>query len=115
VQGAIATFNAGARRFYAEADQLAGGIHGEDRRGNPTFFSFVTMAIGCVRVRPNAGEQRRLHSSETIASAAALAKRRAKQEATGFFVVDVDEVESLTQMNTAAPHAASQTGAQTIS
>jgi diguanylate cyclase (GGDEF)-like protein len=47
---AINLFNQGAQRFYAAADRLAGGIHGEDRLGVPTFFGFVTMAIGCVRV-----------------------------------------------------------------
>ncbi|MBV8626518.1 MAG: phosphodiesterase, partial [Paraburkholderia sp.] len=35
---AIREFNEGAQRFYAPDDRLAGGIHGEDRRGNPTFF-----------------------------------------------------------------------------
>ncbi|QBR02339.1 EAL domain-containing protein [Paraburkholderia pallida] len=82
---AIASFNAGALRFYAPADRLAGGIRGEDRRGNATFFSFVTMAIGCVHIAPGRGAQ---HGSEAIASLAALAKRRAKQEASGLVVID---------------------------
>ncbi|TAM02306.1 MAG: phosphodiesterase [Paraburkholderia sp.] len=84
-QRAIEAFNAGARRYYAQEDRLAGGIRGEDRQGNPTFFSFVTMAIGCVYVAPGSGAQ---HSSEGIASLAAIAKRRAKQEATGLVVID---------------------------
>src|ERR1700722_11207740 len=74
---AIHAFNRGTQRFYAPADRLAGGIHGEDRRGNPTFFGFVTMAIGCVHVEPTDGPSP--YSSEEIASAAALAKRGAKQ------------------------------------
>ncbi|MFT0172759.1 EAL domain-containing protein [Paraburkholderia mimosarum] len=82
---AIETFNEGAQRFYAPEDRLAGGIHGEDRHGNATFFSFVTMAIGCVHIA--AGEGAR-HSSDAIASLAALAKRRAKQDATGLVVID---------------------------
>ncbi|WP_206954943.1 EAL domain-containing protein [Trinickia acidisoli] len=87
---ALRAFNAGALRFYADEDRTAGGIHGEDRRGNPTFFSFVTMAIGCVRVTP--GERGALpYGSEEIASVAALAKHRAKQQADGFFVIDLDE------------------------
>lgn len=86
---AIHLFNEGAQRFYAPADRLAGGIHGEDRRGNPTFFGFVTMAIGCVRVESDGGPS--LYSSEEIASVAALAKRRAKHETSGFVLIDADE------------------------
>jgi EAL domain-containing protein (putative c-di-GMP-specific phosphodiesterase class I)/GGDEF domain-containing protein len=90
VDRALRTFDAGALRFYADEDRDAGGIHGEDRRGNPTFFGFVTMAIGCVRIA--AGARGGLHyGSEEIASAAALAKHRAKQEASGLFVIDLDE------------------------
>ncbi len=86
---AIHLFNEGAQRFYAPTDRLAGGIHGEDRRGNPTFFGFVTMAIGCVRVESDAGPS--FYSSEEIASVAALAKRRAKHETSGFVLIDADE------------------------
>jgi len=82
---AIETFNEGAQRFYAPGDRLAGGIHGEDRHGNRTFFSFVTMAIGCVHIAPREGAR---HSSDAIASLAAIAKRRAKQDATGLVVID---------------------------
>ncbi|MGF6775995.1 EAL domain-containing protein [Paraburkholderia sp. GAS334] len=90
---AIHAFNEGAQRFYAPADRLAGGIHGEDRRGNPTFFGFVTMAIGGVRVQPDSDVA--LYTSEEIASVAALAKRRAKQEPSGFVLIDSDESEAL--------------------
>ncbi|HLX01568.1 MAG TPA: phosphodiesterase [Trinickia sp.] len=101
VHSAIATFNEGAQRFYADADRAAGGIHGEDRRGNPTFFGFVTMAIGCVRVKSRP-DHSHVYSSEMIASAAALAKRRAKHEPAGFFLIDVEEGESIMHM-AAAP------------
>ncbi len=83
---AIEVFNAGAQRFYAPEDRLAGGIHGEDRHGNATFFTFVTMAIGCVSIEPGGGGVHR--SSESIASLAALAKRQAKQEPSGLMVID---------------------------
>jgi EAL domain-containing protein (putative c-di-GMP-specific phosphodiesterase class I)/GGDEF domain-containing protein len=86
---AIHLFNEGAQRFYAPTDRLAGGIHGEDRRGNPTFFGFVTMAIGCVRIESDGGPS--FYSSEEIASVAALAKRRAKHETSGFVLIDADE------------------------
>lgn len=87
---ALRAFDTGALRFYADEDRAAGGIHGEDRRGNPAFFSFVTMAIGCVRVSPDT-RGGLPYGSEEIASVAALAKHRAKQEASGFFVIDLDE------------------------
>ncbi|MPW19529.1 EAL domain-containing protein [Paraburkholderia sp. CNPSo 3157] len=98
-QRAIHMFNEGAQRFYAPADRLACGIHGEDRRGNPTFFGFVTMAIGCVHVGPQTGQQ--LHSSEDIASVAALAKRRAKSEASGLVLIGFEESQALLRGRTA--------------
>ncbi|WP_186179885.1 EAL domain-containing protein [Burkholderia gladioli] len=85
-QRAIDRFDEGAQRFYAHADRLAGGIRGEDRRGNPAFFGFVTMAIGCVRVPGT-----RRYRSDEIASVAALAKRRAKQQPGHLYLIDVDE------------------------
>jgi diguanylate cyclase (GGDEF)-like protein len=90
---AIHAFNEGARRFYAPADRLAGGIHGEDRRGNATFFSFVTMAVGgvCANPKNNAAHC----TSEEIASVAALAKRRAKQDPSGFVLIDESESDAL--------------------
>jgi EAL domain-containing protein (putative c-di-GMP-specific phosphodiesterase class I)/GGDEF domain-containing protein len=96
VTRAIQQFNDGAQCFYAPADRLAGGIHGEDRRGNPTFFGFVTMAIGCVRVDP--ASDAALCTSEQIASVAALAKRRAKHETGGFVLIDAEEGAALLQL-----------------
>ncbi|KAA0091687.1 EAL domain-containing protein [Trinickia soli] len=90
IKRAIDAFNQGALRFYADEDRDAGGIHGEDRRGNPTFFGFVTMAIGCVRVDANVEEDTR-YGSEEIASVAALAKHRAKQADSGLFVIGLEE------------------------
>ncbi|HDR8920643.1 TPA: EAL domain-containing protein [Burkholderia vietnamiensis] len=86
---AIARFNEGALRFYTQADRLAGGLRGEDRHGNAAFFGFVTMAIGAVGVPPGANDAMR-YGSDEIASVAALAKRRAKQQPGGLAVVDLD-------------------------
>lgn len=102
VMRAIHAFNEGAQGFYAPDDRLVGGIHGEDRRGNPTFFGFVTMAIGCVRVEPDDGSA--LYSSEEIASVAALAKRRAKQDASGFVLIDAQESAALLRGQADQPH-----------
>ena len=88
----IEKFNKGAQEFYAPKDRATGGIFGEDRRGHNTFFSFVTMAVGCVVIDP--GRIRGRLSSETIASLAAFAKRRAKQSSEGIDVVDVDAVQA---------------------
>ncbi|HEV3105557.1 MAG TPA: diguanylate cyclase, partial [Trinickia sp.] len=106
VERAIETFNTGALRFYADKDRAGGGIHGEDRRGSPTFFGFVTMAIGCVRVTTDANSHGR-YGSEEIASVAALAKHRAKQEANGFFLIDFDDGAALLHKNESAAAAAS--------
>ncbi|WP_109482847.1 phosphodiesterase [Paraburkholderia sp. C35] len=97
---AIHVFNEGAQRFYAPVDRMAGGIHGEDRRGNPTFFGFVTMAIGCVHVQPQTPDA--AYSSEDIATVAALAKRRAKGEASGLVMIEFEESQMLLQGRTAA-------------
>ncbi|PAJ97300.1 EAL domain-containing protein [Burkholderia ubonensis] len=86
---AIGRFNDGAQRFYTLVDQRAGGLHGEDRHGNPAFFGFVTMAIGAVGVPAGAHRAMR-YGSDEIASVAALAKRRAKQQPDGLAVVDLD-------------------------
>ena len=101
---AIQLFNEGAQRFYAPEDRLVGGIHGEDRRGNATFFGFVTMAIGCVHIESHVGPT--LYSSEEVASVAALAKRRAKQDPGGFVLIEADESDALLQGHTDARHAA---------
>ncbi|WP_431820681.1 EAL domain-containing protein [Burkholderia sp. F1] len=86
---AIGRFNDGAQRFYTLTDQRAGGLRGEDRHGNPAFFGFVTMAIGAVGVPAGAHRAMR-YGSDEIASVAALAKRRAKQQPDGLAVVDLD-------------------------
>ena len=102
---AIHVFNEGAQRYYAPDDRVAGGIHGEDRRGNPTFFGFVTMAIGCVHVESDGGPT--LYSSEEIASVAALAKRRAKQDVSGFVLIEADESAALLKGHAEPPQLAS--------
>ncbi|SFU25892.1 diguanylate cyclase (GGDEF) domain-containing protein [Paraburkholderia aspalathi] len=108
VMRAIHGFNEGAQRFYAPDDRLSGGIHGEDRRGNPTFFAFVTMAIGCVHVESDSGLT--LYSSEEIASVAAVAKRRAKGDPLGFVVIDADESATLVRGHIGASRAVLDSG-----
>ncbi|RQZ08567.1 phosphodiesterase [Burkholderia sp. Bp9031] len=102
---AIARFNDGAQRFYTQADRLAGGLRGEDRHGNPAFFGFVTMAIGAVGVPAGANGAMR-YGSDEIASVAALAKRRAKQQPGGLAVVDLDAGRAALRERGEPPHAA---------
>ncbi|WP_175910577.1 phosphodiesterase [Burkholderia sp. BCC1640] len=102
---AIARFNDGAQRFYTQADRLAGGLRGEDRHGNPAFFGFVTMAIGAVGVPAGANGAMR-YGSDEIASVAALAKRRAKQQPGGLAVVDLDAGRAALRDRGGPPHAA---------
>jgi hypothetical protein len=77
----MATFNDNALGMYTPADRAAGGIHAEDRKGLPAFFRFVTMAVGALHVLPGAAR-----NSDDIGTAAALAKRRAKQSESGFYL-----------------------------
>jgi EAL domain-containing protein (putative c-di-GMP-specific phosphodiesterase class I)/GGDEF domain-containing protein len=81
IKQAMATFNDNALGMYTPADRAAGGIHAEDRKGLPAFFRFVTMAVGALHVLPGAAR-----NSDDIGTAAALAKRRAKQSESGFYL-----------------------------
>lgn len=83
---AMETFNELVQRFYSMEERLAGGIHGEDRLARPTFFGFVRLSAGAVLVE--AGGAR---GSAHVSNAAAVAKRWAKEHASGFAVLDLAE------------------------
>jgi diguanylate cyclase (GGDEF)-like protein len=89
-QQAIARFNEEVKRFYSASDRLSGGIHGEDRARRRLFFGFVTMSIGAVRVA--AGTAR---SCEEIGATAAVAKRRVKNEKSGFVAIEFESYQSI--------------------
>ena len=91
IQGAIARFNEGALAMYTAADRVAGGIHGEDRHGRPVFHPPVTMAVGVVRVGPEAMATWRL-GSQQVGAALAVAKRQAKGRADGLVRTDIAEL-----------------------
>lgn len=88
IEGAIRRFNDAACAMYSAADRAAGGMQGEDRRGQPVFFPPVSMAVGVVCVSGDgvAGLQRL--GSQQIGAAAAAAKREAKRSASGIAVLD---------------------------
>ena len=77
----VGDFDRQAQDLFNEDARLAGGIHGEDRQGQPRFFDCTTLSIGAVRVRR--GDFR--HADE-VATAAAVAKHDAKAGRRGLFV-----------------------------
>lgn len=80
----VHAFNLQARALF-DADALErGGIEAEDRDGIVRFFGFTTLSIGAVRVRRS-----QFTRPEQVASAAAVAKHKAKLSGQGLFV-DVD-------------------------
>ncbi|WP_459614580.1 EAL domain-containing protein [Bordetella sp. 2513F-2] len=85
IEAAIQEFNDRARAMYDEADRLKGGIEAEDRYGVPRFFSFVTLSVGALRVRPAQSQRIRPHE---IASAAARIKRKVKHGCSPLMIED---------------------------
>lgn len=77
----ISEFNTGVREHFSRADNEQNGFWGEDRKGQRCFFPMTSLSIGAVTARP--GE---FSTSEEVASAAAAAKRKAKQTGIGFCV-----------------------------
>lgn len=67
-----------ALTLFDEPARQAGGIRAEDRHGVQRFFPCTTLAIGAVRITPG-----RFRHAEEVANLAALAKREAKQTASG--------------------------------
>ncbi|GIX38048.1 MAG: hypothetical protein KatS3mg127_1287 [Silanimonas sp.] len=76
----IAEFDRAARGLFDADDLARGGIEAEDRLGNPCFFPITTLVIGAVVVTPGMA-----HGPEAIATASALAKRKAKSRQQAFF------------------------------
>lgn len=77
----ISEFNSGVREHFSRADNEQSGFWGEDRKGQRCFFPMTSLSIGAVIARP--GE---FSTSEEVASAAAAAKRKAKNTGQGFCV-----------------------------
>ncbi|QSN65020.1 phosphodiesterase [Caballeronia sp. M1242] len=88
VTRAMHAFDELVMRFYSPEERLAGGIHGEDRFARPAFFGFVRFSAGAVRVAPGTAR-----GSAHVSATAAVAKRAAKEEASGFVVMDMREAE----------------------
>ncbi|THF67560.1 EAL domain-containing protein [Pseudothauera nasutitermitis] len=74
----VHAFNVGARALFDAGELARGGFESEDRRGFRVVFPLTTMAAGVVRV--SSGQ---FQTPEEVASAAAAAKKVAKQSGSG--------------------------------
>jgi diguanylate cyclase (GGDEF)-like protein len=81
VEAIVSHFNQQAPRLFDDAARAQGGIEAEDRDGVIRFFPMTTLSAGVLRVSP--GDFQR---AEHVASAAATAKHKAKQTASGIYV-----------------------------
>lgn len=72
-----------ARELYDPPARSAGGIEAEDRHGVLRFFACTTVSIGVVRVCCGA-----YRDAEEVATSAAHAKRLAKAQASGLYLLD---------------------------
>ena len=80
-ESAVASFNTRARALFDDSELARNGFESEDRRGFKTFFPLTTIAAGVVHVTDG-----RFLSPEEIASAAAVAKKAAKESGSGIFI-----------------------------
>lgn len=71
----ISAFDRKVAEFYDDADIIAGGIEGIDRRGVKRFFPLIGLAIGVVH--PDSGV---INSHHEIGTLAADAKKEAKKQ-----------------------------------
>jgi EAL domain-containing protein (putative c-di-GMP-specific phosphodiesterase class I)/GGDEF domain-containing protein len=81
IEAAVSSFNAQAQSLFDEEAAAQGGIEAEDRDGVVRFFPMTTVSAGLLRVRPGAFQR-----PEHVASAAAVAKHKAKQVASGIHI-----------------------------
>jgi len=77
----ISEFNSRVREHFSKEEIRQGGFWGEDRKGGRCFFPLTSLSIGAVVAEPG-----KYATSEEVASAAAAAKRKAKNSGQGFYV-----------------------------
>lgn len=78
----VAEFNTRALEMFDPEARAAGGIYSEDRQGEMRFHSFTTLSVGVACVAGGT-----YPSAEEVSAAAAMAKRLAKQETQGCYVL----------------------------
>ena len=79
----VEAFNERARGLFDEDAIAAGGIQAEDRHGVMRFHPLTTMSIGAIEAHAE-----RYRRPEDVASAAAIAKRQAKQRDLALYRLD---------------------------
>jgi diguanylate cyclase (GGDEF)-like protein len=80
----VAAFNDLAKGLFDSEALEAGGLMAEDRYGHMHFHPLTTMSIGAVRVCGHHGN----NGPEDVANAAARAKRLAKRNGLGVYVLN---------------------------
>jgi GGDEF domain-containing protein len=83
-------FNVAAQGLFDPDGIARGHLRGEDRSGRPAVFPLTSLCIGVVQVAPSG-----FSHPEEIASIAAAAKRRAKRDKVGVFVLSHEEAQAL--------------------
>jgi diguanylate cyclase (GGDEF)-like protein len=78
----VCEFNNKASALFDEEHIALGGIAAEDRQGYPAFFSITSISVGVVVI-----DECENHSPESVASAAASAKKHAKAAGSGLHIV----------------------------
>lgn len=79
----VREFNQRALELFDPEARARGGLTSEDRHGEVRFHPCTTLSIGVARVTTGA-----YRSAEDVSAAAATAKRLAKQEPTGCYVLE---------------------------
>jgi diguanylate cyclase (GGDEF)-like protein len=79
----VMEFNAAARQLFDKADIERGMLECEDRNGHPAMFPLSTLSIGIAPITAA-----HYHEAEAVASHAAAAKRRAKRNGVGVYLLD---------------------------
>jgi diguanylate cyclase (GGDEF)-like protein len=80
-------FNQEVVHHYQDEDVAAGGIVAENRRGQPEFYSFVSMAVGAIIVPAGTAK-----TPTEVANAATRAKSAAKRSTSGFAYATYDPI-----------------------
>jgi len=80
-ESAVENFNVRARALFDATELAKNGFESEDRRGFKTFFPLTTIAAGVVHITDG-----QFISPEEVASAAAVAKKAAKESGNGLYV-----------------------------
>jgi diguanylate cyclase (GGDEF)-like protein len=94
-ESAVDGFNTRARALFDSTELANNGFESEDRRGFRAFFPLTTIAAGIVQITDG-----HYMGPEEIASAAAFAKKAAKESGSGIYVGTHQRLRALTSAAT---------------